>query len=164
MIFLYFTTGIGGMLLSAIYKPESFAIGCSTSVFGLVGYYVSYVITGWWYMGRQEPGQRIYLTILTSLIIYINSNLGTDSSNADNYGHLGGLITGILSGFAICEFYDRQALLKGRVPDRYSPEQYDLKSRLYCNNILLNYLGTYCLLAYFTGGFYYLFKYVDVSK
>lgn len=52
MIFLYFTTGIGGMLLSAIYKPESFAIGCSTSVFGLVGYYVSYVITGWWYMGR----------------------------------------------------------------------------------------------------------------
>lgn len=56
MIFLYFVTGIGGMLLSSIYKPESFAIGCSTSVFGLVGYYVSYIITGWWYMGREAPG------------------------------------------------------------------------------------------------------------
>jgi len=47
MVFLYFISGIGGMLLSCILKPESFAIGASTSVFGLVGYLVSYVFTNW---------------------------------------------------------------------------------------------------------------------
>lgn len=47
MIFLYFSTGFGGMLLSCIFKPESFAIGASTSVFGLVGFLIAYVISHW---------------------------------------------------------------------------------------------------------------------
>lgn len=46
-IILYFATALGGMLLSAIMKPESFAIGASTSVFGLVGFYISYIFTNW---------------------------------------------------------------------------------------------------------------------
>jgi len=55
-IALYFATGIGGMLLSAIMCPQSFAIGASTSVFGLVGYYISYLFTNWQFMGREKPG------------------------------------------------------------------------------------------------------------
>jgi len=50
MIFLYFSTGFGGMLLSCIFNPESFAIGASTSVFGLVGFLIAYVISHWQYM------------------------------------------------------------------------------------------------------------------
>jgi membrane associated rhomboid family serine protease len=55
-VVLYFVTGFGGMLLSAIMKPESFAIGASTSVFGLVGFYISYLFTNWSFMGREKPG------------------------------------------------------------------------------------------------------------
>lgn len=47
MAFLYFISGFGGMLLSCIMKPEIYAIGASTAVFGLVGYQISYIFTNW---------------------------------------------------------------------------------------------------------------------
>jgi membrane associated rhomboid family serine protease len=38
MVLLYFTTGIGGNLLSAVMNPWSGGVGASTAVFGLVGF------------------------------------------------------------------------------------------------------------------------------
>jgi len=52
MSFLYITTGFGGNLLSSVINPASFGVGASTSVFGLVGYYLAYVFTNWGFMGR----------------------------------------------------------------------------------------------------------------
>tara|TARA_B110000285_G_C14958298_1_gene530324 strand:- start:129 stop:629 length:501 start_codon:yes stop_codon:yes gene_type:complete len=107
---LYSLTGFGGMLLSSIMKPESFAIGASTSVFGLVGFYISYLFTNWSFMGRERPGQRGYLFIFTFLICLVNLNIGPMANgNVDNYGHYGGLITGLLLGLALAENYDREA-------------------------------------------------------
>jgi len=55
-------------------------------------------------MGRTKPWQRIYLALLTALIIIVNTNIGPMADgNVDNFGHLGGLITGFLAGLTICE-------------------------------------------------------------
>ena len=53
-VFLYMVTGIGGNLLSACIKPESYSVGASTAVFGLVGYFVAYIFTNWQQMGTRD--------------------------------------------------------------------------------------------------------------
>lgn len=53
-VFLYMITGIGGNLLSCCIHPESFGVGASTSVFGLVGFQVQYIFTHWQFMGRKD--------------------------------------------------------------------------------------------------------------
>ena len=61
----------------------------------------------------------------------MNLNIGPNSDgHIDNFGHLGGLITGIIAGFAISEQFDAEARSKGRTPDRFTEEEY--KSRSGC--------------------------------
>lgn len=43
--FLYIITGFGGNLLSSVLNPASYGVGASTAVFGLVGFYVSYLFS-----------------------------------------------------------------------------------------------------------------------
>ena len=53
----------------------------------------------------------------------MNLNIGADAdSHVDNFGHLGGGITGFLAGFAIAEWFDAAARAKDRVPDRFTDE------------------------------------------
>jgi len=52
MIFLYLLSGFGGNLLSSVVNPASYGVGASTAVFGLVGFYVSYIFSNWQFMGR----------------------------------------------------------------------------------------------------------------
>jgi len=104
MVFLYISTGFGGNLLSSVLNPVAYGVGASTAVFGLVGFYIAYTFSNWKYMGREREFQRIYLIVFYSLLILMNLNIGPDADpNVDNFGHLGGLITGIIVGFAITE-------------------------------------------------------------
>ena len=163
MIFLYFTTGFGGMLLSCIFKPESFAIGASTSVFGLVGFLISYVFSNWQYMKIYRPWQTIYLSVLTSLIVVINMNIGPMADGSvDNYGHLGGLLTGMLCSLVITEQLDRQARSKDRIPDRFTSEQWIFRDK-YCNNMLCNYIFHFLLFTYIVGGLVMFYVWTDVD-
>jgi rhomboid protease GluP len=107
MLFLYLSSGIGGNLLSGVLSPAAFGVGASTSVFGLVGFLLAYILTNAKFMVRRDKGQIWYLAILVSLLIFLNLNQGPDSDpKVDNWGHLGGLITGILVGTVITENYD----------------------------------------------------------
>ena len=107
MSFLYILTGFGGNLLSSVLNPASFGVGASTAVFGLVGYYLSYVFTNWQQMGQKDWCQRVFLSLFVSIMVLMNLNLGPDAdTKVDNYGHLGGFITGIFAGIAITEFFD----------------------------------------------------------
>lgn len=54
MVFLYILTGFGGNLLSSVLNPVAYGVGASTAVFGLVGFYISYLFTNWGYMGRMR--------------------------------------------------------------------------------------------------------------
>jgi len=76
-------------------------------------------------MQRKKNGtaQSVYLIVFTSILILLNLNVGKNSdSKVDNWGHLGGLITGILTGFAITEFQDNSAINNDRTPDRFTEE------------------------------------------
>jgi len=121
MIILYFLGGLGGILFSMDVRPYTHGVGASTAIFGLVGFYIAYIFTNFWYMGRRRAGQRIALIVYTSLMVLMNLNIGPHSdSHVDNWGHLGGLITGLLVGLALSEIYDLQARLKDRTPDRFT--------------------------------------------
>jgi len=53
----------------------------------------------------------------------MNLNMGPQAdAKVDNFGHLGGLITGIFAGIAICEFMDQTAKNKERTPSRFTEE------------------------------------------
>lgn len=106
-IILYFLGGLGGILFSMDVRPYTHGVGASTAIFGLVGFYIAYIFTNFFYMGRKRAGQRIALIVYTSLMVLMNLNIGPHSdSHVDNWGHLGGLITGLLVGLSLSEFYD----------------------------------------------------------
>ena len=54
--FLYIITGFGGNLLSSVINPVSYGVGASTAVFGLVGFYISYIFSNFQYMQRMGYG------------------------------------------------------------------------------------------------------------
>ena len=56
MLLLYWVTALGGITLSMCIRPAAHGVGASTAVFGLVGYYISYIFTHWWYMLRVRCG------------------------------------------------------------------------------------------------------------
>jgi rhomboid protease GluP len=127
MTLLYLITGFGGNLLSSVMNPAAYGVGASTAVFGLVGFYVAYIFTNWQFMGRVGWGQRVFLILYTSIMIVLN--FAKSDPKVDNWGHLGGLITGIFAGFAISEWFDAEARSKERIPDRFTEIEYENK---YC--------------------------------
>ena len=149
MAFLYILSGFGGNLLSCLINPESYGVGASTSVFGLVGFYISYIFTNWQYMQRKAYGQIIFLVVYCSVLILVNLNVGGGGdSHVDNWGHLGGLITGIIAGFAITEALDVSDRNKDMVPRRFTKEQYDKRSSC-CKSWCCNYLCWWFLAGWF---------------
>ncbi len=96
---LYFLSGIGGNLISLIWKFITFepacSIGASGAVFGLDGVLLAMVLFSGRKMENVTPG-RVFLMIAYSLYS------GFTGHNIDNAAHLGGLVTGFLLGFVIC--------------------------------------------------------------
>ena len=94
-IIIYLLSGISGGLLSMILSGSSvFSIGASGAIFGLMGSLL--------YFGLQY---RVYLgnfvrTQLVPLLVF-NLILGAVSPGIDNFGHIGGLIGGILTTKAL---------------------------------------------------------------
>ena len=131
-IILYFLSGFGGILFSMDVHPNAHGVGASTAIFGLVGFYFSYLFTDWSRMGRIRTGQRIGILIYVSVTLLLNSPFLQLDPHIDNMGHLGGFITGALVGFAISEQYDAQARAGNRAPDRYTEEEYNNKSACCC--------------------------------
>jgi len=52
--------------------------------------------------------QRFTLIIFILLILLFNIQIGITEANVDNLGHLGGLIGGLMMGFAIAENDERR--------------------------------------------------------
>jgi rhomboid protease GluP len=127
MLALYMTSAIGGNLFSGILKPEAIGVGASTAVFGLVGFYLAYVITNYNYMDRKRFGQHWCLLLFVFLLVLLNIGVGLahNDNHVDSYGHLGGFITGFFAGLAFTELFDYEARFKKRIPDRYTEEEYN---------------------------------------
>ena len=104
---LYFVSSIGGVLFSSVFNPLAYSVGASTAIFGLIGYYIAYLCIEWTRLSETNPMQRFTLLIFILLILMFNISIGITEANVDNLGHLGGLLVGILMGFAIAENDER---------------------------------------------------------
>jgi membrane associated rhomboid family serine protease len=101
---LYGLAGLAGSVASFL-GNDAISAGASGAIFGLVGAMVMYLFThrrnlGRW--GRQR---------LSNLLVVVGLNLmwGFVATGIDIFGHIGGLLAGLLLGWAYCPRY--QAVL-----------------------------------------------------
>lgn len=98
---LYFLSGIGGGLLSLLYKvmsnSMSASLGASGAVFGLDGVLLAMVLLWNERLPNVTP-TRVALMIVLSLYS------GFTGGNIDNAAHIGGLLVGFLGGCVMCLF------------------------------------------------------------
>jgi rhomboid protease GluP len=90
-IIVYFVSGIAGSLSSFFFNPSP-SVGASGSIFGLIGFILSQAVL------NPDVGNLSSL-IMYIVISFVISNL--PGSRIDNYGHLGGLVSGLIIGFLI---------------------------------------------------------------
>jgi rhomboid protease GluP len=115
-IVLYLLSGLGGAILSYI-GSSSLSAGASGAIFGLIGATTVYYATYRDAFGVQGRRQ------LSSLLLVMGYNLlwGLMNPRIDNLGHVGGLVTGLALGWALCPRY---SLVRGdaggiQLQDRY---------------------------------------------
>lgn len=94
----------------------------------------------------------------------MNLNVGPGSDpKVDNWGHLGGGITGLFAGIAITEHFDYVARRNKRIPDRFTEEQYE--SRWGCCKIFLcERAGAMILTAWILYLCIWFYVFVDVDN
>lgn len=93
-IIVYLVSGICGGLLSAATGSNTISVGASGAIFGLAG---ALLYFGYHY--RTYLGEAIKKQIIP--IILINLLIGYLIAGIDNFGHIGGLIGGILCTMAL---------------------------------------------------------------
>ncbi|KAJ5075845.1 rhomboid-like protein [Anaeramoeba ignava] len=95
---IYFISGIGGNLLSAVFLPNLIQVGASGALFGLFAILFGDLFQNW--KEIYEPKSTLLKMILAVLI-----TLGAGLLPAvDNFAHVGGFIVGLLSGAIIMPY------------------------------------------------------------
>ncbi len=94
---LYFLAGIGGSVASYLFSPAP-SVGASGAIFGLMG-----ALGLFFYLNRQVLGAGARAQVQNIVAIgFINLLIGFSSPGIiDNFGHLGGLLAGLIVGFAL---------------------------------------------------------------
>lgn len=109
-------------------------------------------------------GQIIFLVTYCSVLIILNLNIGPHAdSHVDNWGHLGGLITGIFAGHAITEALD--AIDRGKenpIPRRFTEEEYKKRSGC-CKTWVCHYIWWFILTAWIITLLVLFYTVVDVD-
>ncbi len=99
-IAFYFLCALGGNLFGGLFDGlMGVSVGASTAIVGLLGVFIAFVIVNW---NRLDTNMRCFMMCMVFFIIMINlvfSSGGSEKLTAiDNYGHLGGLLTGTFAG------------------------------------------------------------------
>ena len=87
---LYLLAGYAGNVFSFIFSPEP-SLGASTSIFGLIAAQGIFIYQNRFLFGKNA--RRLLINIIS--ITLINLTLGL-SPRIDNWGHLGGLVGGLI--------------------------------------------------------------------
>lgn len=87
-IIIYFISGICASILSFMMSP-SISIGASGAIFGLLGATLIFAIN------MRDRIVKGFLSNILSVIV-VNIVIGVSIANVDNFGHIGGLIGGIV--------------------------------------------------------------------
>lgn len=92
---LYLLTGLGSSVLSHLMHGNIVSIGASGAVFGLLGALIGYVVLN---RDMFRNGALFNLLIIAGINLAWGFQPG---SGIDNFGHLGGIISGFLLSFII---------------------------------------------------------------
>lgn len=96
---LYFLSGIAGNILSLCAKVMtgdlSYSVGASGAVFGLDGALLAMVLLWDRRLVNVTPARVL-------MMIFLSVYSGFSGGNIDNAAHIGGLVTGFLTGCVIC--------------------------------------------------------------
>ncbi|MBS1556528.1 MAG: rhomboid family intramembrane serine protease [Bacteroidetes bacterium] len=104
----YLLAGIGGSVASLYWHDLTISAGASGAIFGMYGVFLAMLTTN-----LIEKSAR--KTLLTSIMIFVGYNLLNGlKGGIDNAAHIGGLVTGMIIGYA---FY----------PSLIKPQQLNLK-------------------------------------
>ena len=93
-LIIYLLSGLCGSLLSFTFNIDAISVGASGAIFGLLG---SMLYFGYYY--RTYLGNVVRSQIIP--IIILNLIIGFMISGVDNFGHIGGLICGVLSSMIV---------------------------------------------------------------
>jgi len=89
---IYLFSGIGGSIASFALHPRTPSVGASGAIFGLVGSLLAFSILS----GQTGLLGNIIIIIAVNLVIGF-----TSGGRIDNYGHIGGLVTGTVIGLLL---------------------------------------------------------------
>lgn len=93
----YLLAGIGGSLASLWWNDYMVAVGASGAIFGMYGVFLALLLS----KALDKNIQRAFLTSTLVFVIYMVLNALKKETNIDNAAHFGGLLTGLIFGFAI---------------------------------------------------------------
>jgi rhomboid protease GluP len=91
-LIIYIISCITSSLLSYFMHTYGISVGASGGIFGLMGALLVFAII------KRHKIQKRYLSSLIQIII-INLFIGLSIENIDNFGHIGGLLGGVLIGY-----------------------------------------------------------------
>lgn len=90
----YLLTGIMGSVFSLYWHADSISVGASGAIFGLYGVFIALLTTSLIPASKRE-------ILLPSMIVFIGYYLlGGMKGNTDNAAHIGGLLSGLVVGYA----------------------------------------------------------------
>jgi len=97
---IYVVSGIGGILMTALIN-DKISVGASTALFGVTGGLLAFIIVNWLALESLKEIRWCLLWFVIILIL-INVLFGlSETSNVDNFGHLGGFLTGLPFSMAL---------------------------------------------------------------
>ena len=104
------------------------------------------------------------MIVYCSTLILLNLNIGPHADpKVDNWGHLGGGITGFFAGIAITEDLDADARNKERTPDRFTDEEYEKRSGC-CKTFICERAGQMLLSAWLLSLILWFYIGIDVDN
>lgn len=91
-ISLYIICCFTSSLMSLICAPNTISVGASGAIFGLMGALIAFA-----FIERKRIDKRFMSGLLQVLVL--NLIIGMSIRNIDNYGHIGGLLGGLIVGY-----------------------------------------------------------------
>ncbi|MGA9524416.1 MAG: rhomboid family intramembrane serine protease [Myxococcaceae bacterium] len=95
---VYVVSALGGSLASTAWSPLGVGVGASGAIFGIGGALLAFVLVR---RNTFEPGALKPLVGSTVTFVGYNLYIGLMLSFVDNAAHVGGLVFGFISGFAL---------------------------------------------------------------
>jgi rhomboid protease GluP len=90
-LFIYFLSGLfGGFLTLVLWGPDTLSIGASGAIFGVLGATLIYA--------RRSIGASIMTALIFAFFLLFINSIGP---NVNYLAHIGGLVAGLLIGYAL---------------------------------------------------------------